>query len=97
VARSRSPDESTLPLGPSSSSAGTDREVEGGEFFAMKTESIVAIGASSILALDASMLLIDERLAIFPLVFGLDLRYVLTIAVIVVSTVGATIHRVVKK
>jgi len=57
----------------------------------------VAVGASSILALDAAMLLLDERLAIFPLVFGLDLRYVLTLGLLAIGVIGAVIRRVLKK
>jgi hypothetical protein len=61
------------------------------------TEKLVAIGASSVLALDASMLLLDERFPIFPLVFGLDLRYVLTFALVGIGVVGAVVRRVFKK
>ena len=57
----------------------------------------MAVGASSILALDAAMLLLDERLAIFPLVFGLDLRYVLTLGLLAIGVIGAVIRRVLKK
>jgi hypothetical protein len=61
------------------------------------TEKVVAIGASSVLALDASMLLLDERFPIFPLVFGLDLRYVLAFALVGIGVVGAVVRRVFKK
>lgn len=57
----------------------------------------MAVGASSILALDAAMLLLDERLAIFPPVFGLDLRYVLTLGLLGIGVIGAVIRRVLKK
>ena len=63
----------------------------------MNSQKIVAVGASSILALDAAMLLLDERLAIFPLVFGLDLRYVLTLGLVGIGAIGAVVRRVLKK
>jgi hypothetical protein len=42
----------------------------------LNSQKLIALGASAILALDASMLVLDERFSIFPLIFGLDLRYV---------------------
>ena len=63
----------------------------------MNSQKIVAVGASSILALDVAMLLLDERLAIFPLVFGLDLRYVLTLGLVGIGAIGAVARRVLKK
>jgi len=63
----------------------------------LNSQKIVAVGACSILALDAAMLLLDERLAIFPLVFGLDLRYVLTLGLVGIGAIGAVVRRVLKK
>jgi hypothetical protein len=63
----------------------------------LNSQKIVAIGASSILALDAAMLLLDERLAIFPLVLGLDLRYVLTLGLVGIGAIRAVVRRVLKK
>jgi hypothetical protein len=63
----------------------------------LNSQKIVAVGASSILALDAAMLLLDERLAIFPLVFGLDLRYVLTLGLVGIGAIGAVVRRMLKK
>jgi len=63
----------------------------------LNSQKIVAVAASSILALDAAMLLLDEQLAIFPLVFGLDLRYVLTLGLVGIGAIAAVVRRVLKK
>ena len=63
----------------------------------MDSQKIVAVGASSILALDATMLLLDERFPIFPFVLGLDLRYILTLGLVGLGAVGAVVRRVFKK
>ncbi len=56
----------------------------------MNSQKLIALGASTILALDASMLVLDERFSIFPLIFGLDLRYVLALGLVCFG-VGLTV------
>ncbi|HEV2120777.1 MAG TPA: hypothetical protein VGS11_11845 [Candidatus Bathyarchaeia archaeon] len=61
------------------------------------TEKLVAIGASSVLALNAFMLLLDERFAIFPFVFGFDIRYVLTFVIVGIGAVASVVKKMFKK
>ncbi len=63
----------------------------------MISQKLVAFGASSILALNVLMLLFDERFAIFPYLFGLDIRYVLTIGFVGLEAVTAIIRRAFKQ
>ena len=60
----------------------------------MNSQKLVTIGASivslSIIALDASMLLLDEQFTIFPYVYGFDIRYLLSLG-ITLFTVGAVL------
>ncbi|HEV2118682.1 MAG TPA: hypothetical protein VGS11_01035 [Candidatus Bathyarchaeia archaeon] len=51
----------------------------------------------SVLALDASMIVVDERLPIFPFVFGLDVRYVLTLVIPLFTGVTIAISRLARR
>ena len=56
-------------------------------------EKLVTGFVSAVMVLQVTMLALDERFAIFPYVFGLDIRYVLTIGMIGVSTVAGIVRR----
>jgi hypothetical protein len=60
-------------------------------------EKIVTITTASIIGLNALMLMIDERISVFPYIFGLDIRYLLTLGLVGLGLVGAGVRRVLKK
>ena len=49
------------------------------------------------MALEGTMLLVDERIAIFPYIFGIDLRYVLSLGLFGVVAVVSILKKVFKK
>jgi hypothetical protein len=63
----------------------------------LNSQKLIALGASTILALDASMLVLDEQFPIFPLIFGLDLRYISALGLVVFAVGLSVLVRLIRR